>query len=349
MPKQAKESTLMRQHELLRMLTISRSSSKDFGVWDKASELTQKLAELGYSVSLRTVQRDLMALSEIYTLEVNDKNPRDYGWRWKKGARIDIHEMGTPEALALSMAKLHLAPLLPKTTFETLEPLFEAAEIRLAEQNKLNNKKSKNWINKIRVVQPTQSFIAPNINVNVQENIYQSLMDEKRIYVSYQSIDSTEPKQYELNPLGLIVRGSVLYLVATAKEYTQVTLYALHRFLMVEKLAKNITIPAGFNLDDAIEKGLGDFSSRPKIIRLKILCDEYLDKYLSETPLSQDQVIEKSIDGKSIVTATVNETWQLVFWLRSQGGRLEVCEPKELRESIKAELTNALALYSSSY
>lgn len=345
MPKQAKESTLMRQHELLRMLTISRSSSKDVGTWDKASELTQKLAGLGYSVSLRTVQRDLMALSEIYTLEVNDKNPRDYGWRWKKGARIDIHEMGTPEALALNMAKLHLAGLLPKSTLEALEPLFEAAEIRLAEQHKTNNKKSKNWINKIRVVQPTQSFIAPNINVNVQENIYQSLMDEKRIYVSYQSIDSTEPKQYELNPLGLIVRGSVLYLVATAKEYTQVTLYALHRFLMVEKLAKNITIPAGFNLDDAIEKGLGDFSSRPKSIRLKILCDEYLTKYLSETLLSQDQVIEKSINGKSIVTATVNETWQLDLWLRSQGGRLEVCEPKALRESIKAELTSALSLY----
>lgn len=345
MPKQAKESTLMRQHELLRMLTISRSSSKNIGTWDKASELTQKLAELGYSVSLRTVQRDLMALSEIYTLEVNDKNPRDYGWRWKKGARINIHEMGTPEALALNMAKLHLAPLLPKPTFEALEPLFEAAEIRLAEQHKSNKKKSKNWINKIRVVQPAQSFIAPNINANIQENICQSLMDEKKIYVSYQAIDGAEPKQYELNPLGLIVRGSVHYLVATAKEYTQLTVYALHRFLMVEKLEKSITTPAGFNLDDAIAKGIGDFFDQPNSIRLKIICDEYLTKFLGETPLSHDQVIEKSTSGKSIVTASVNETWQLDLWLRSQGGRLEVCEPKELRQSMRAELIRALSLY----
>lgn len=345
MPKQPKESTLMRQHELLRMLTISRSSSKDVGAWDKASELAQKLAELGYSVSLRTVQRDLMALSEIYTLEVNDKNPRDYGWRWKKGARINIHEMGTPEALALNMAKLHLAPLLPKTTFEVLEPLFEVAEIRLTEQYKLNNKKSKNWINKIRMVQPAQSFIAPSVNADLQEKIYQSLMNDKRIYVSYQSIDSAEFKQYELNPLGLIVRGTVYYLVATAKEYTQVTLYALHRFLMVEILEKDTSIPAGFNLDEAIERGLSDFFDKPKAIRLKIRCDDYLAKFLRETPLSSDQVIQKNTDGKNIVTASVNETWQLALWLRSQGARLEVCEPIKLRQSMKDELAKALSLY----
>jgi len=345
MPQQAKESTLMRQHELLRMLSISRSSSKDAGTWDKASELTQKLSDLGYSVSLRTVQRDLVSLSEIYALEVNDKNPRDYGWRWKKGARINIHEMGTPEALALNMAKLHLAPLLPKITFEALEPLFEAAETWLDKKAKPNNKNPKNWINKIRVVQPAQSFIAPNINDGVQENIYHALMDDKKIFVSYQSIDNAEPKKYELNPLGLIVRGSIYYLVATAKEYTQVTLYALHRFLSVENLQKNIKIPVGFDLDDAIRNGLGDFSSEPQQITLKIRCDEYLSVYLKETPLSKDQIIQPDSDGKSLITATVNETWQLNLWLKSQGARLEVCEPIAMRESFKAELKKSLSLY----
>jgi predicted DNA-binding transcriptional regulator YafY len=345
MPKQAKESTLMRQHELLRMLTISRSSSKDVGQWDKASELVQRLTALGYSVSLRTVQRDLMSLSEIYSLEVNDKNPRDYGWRWKKGARIDIHELGTPEAVALSMAEMYLAPLLPQATMNSLEPLFDAAKVLLDQQYKANNKKYKNWINKIRVVQPSQSFIAPEIKPSVQENIYQALMEEKRIFVSYQSIDNSEPKQYELNPLGLIVRGSVYYLVATAKAYTQVTLYALHRFIGVDNLQKIVSTPADFNLDDAIKNGLGDFSSEPKSIALKIRCDEHLTSYLKETPLSEDQKIQPENNGKNLITASVNETWQLDMWLKSQGSRLEVCEPKALREIIKAELAAALAPY----
>lgn len=345
MPKQAKESTLMRQHELLRMLTISRSSSKDVGAWDKASELTKKLADLGYTVSLRTVQRDLVSLSEIYSLEANTKNPRDYGWRWKKGARIDIHELGTPEALALNMVKLHLSSILPSATLNALEPLFEAAEIRLDQQYKNNNKKSKNWIDKIRIVQPAQVFIAPTIQPSVQDSIYRSLMDEKKLFVSYQSIDNLEPKQYELNPLGIIIRGSVYYLVATAKEYNQVTMYALHRFISAEILQKNVTIPPNFSLDEAIKSGLGHFMIEAKSIKLKIRCDEYLTHFLTETPLSQDQVINKAIDGKSIVTATVNKTWQLDFWLRSQGGRLEVCEPKKLRENMKTELSSALSLY----
>jgi predicted DNA-binding transcriptional regulator YafY len=345
MPKQAKEFTILRQHELLRMLTISRSSSKDTGRWDKASELKAKLHDLGHEVSLRTVQRDLMSLSEIYPIEVNDKNARDYGWRWKKGARIDINEMGTQEALALSMAQMYLAPVLPRVTLEALDPLFDAAKSRLDLFNKSGNKNLSRWVDKVRVIQPSQPFIAPDINQAIQENLYQALMEAKKVYVSYQSMDGAPVKDYELNPLGLIVRGAVHYLVATAKDYTKATLYALHRFHSATVLSKAAKAPEGFNLDDAINNGLGGFASSQEKISLTIKVSTDLAAYLRETPLSIDQKILPDSDNKFIVKATVSKTWQLTWWLLSQGRKLEVCEPQKLRDSIKAELGFALDQY----
>jgi predicted DNA-binding transcriptional regulator YafY len=345
MPKQAKESTILRQHELLRMLTISRSSSKDTGRWDKASELKAKLQDLGHDVSLRTIQRDLMSLSQIYSIEKNDKNPRDYGWRWIKNARININEMGTQEALALSMTQMHLAPLLPKVTLEALDPLFDAAISRLERLNKSGNKNLNRWADKIRVVQPSLTFIAPDINQEIQEILHQALLEAKKVYVSYQAIDGAQAKEYELNPLGLIVRGAVHYLVATAKDYTKATLYALHRFHSATVLSQAAKTPESFNIDDAINNGLGGFASSQEKISLTIRVSTDLAAYLRETPLSMDQEIFTDSDDKLIVKATVNQTWQLTWWLLSQGRKLEVCEPQKLRDSIKAELGFALDQY----
>lgn len=44
MPKDDKKSTLLRQWEMMRMLTVSRSDSQQAGRWDKASEIAEKLS-----------------------------------------------------------------------------------------------------------------------------------------------------------------------------------------------------------------------------------------------------------------------------------------------------------------
>ena len=68
--------------------------------------------------------------------------------------------------------------------------------------------------------------------------------------------------------------------------------------------------------------------------------------YLAETPLSADQKIEPEADGRVRLTATVNDTWQLHWWLMGQGDGIEVCAPMALREEIIATLVNAGKLYS---
>mgnify|MGYP000953352451 CR=1 FL=1 len=346
MPQQSKSSTILRQHELLRMLTISRSSSKDKGHWDKASDLQAKLQNMGYEVSLRTVQRDLLQLSEIFSIELNDKNPRDYGWRWKKGAQLEISALGSAEAMLLSMARQHIAPLLPPSTLELLDPLFETATARLDQVSKLRNIQSRNWKDKIRVVQPTQQLIAPAISSDVQINLCKALLESRKVYASYQSLASSKPKEYELNPLGLILRGSVFYLVATAKNYSKVVLYALHRFNSVELLSESVVKPNNFSLDSAIQTGLSGFTSKDSPIVITLRVTEKLLAYLRETPLSFDQEVYEDGNRAHILKASVNDTWQLRWWLLSQGKELEVCEPLSLRNDIMSELASALKLYS---
>ena len=345
MPQNKKNSTLLRQWEMMRNLTVSRSDRQQGGRWDKVSAITDRLNNSGYEVSRRTVQRDLHELREIFPIELNDKNPRDYGWRWMKDANLNIPGISASEALAMRLVEMHLKQLMPDTMLEGLQGIFSLARTKLDEIAKNNSGQVKDWLDKVRVVPPSQPLLAPRVNEEIQANIYQALLENRQITASYQPMGHEQPKDYLLHPLGIIMRGSVSYLVASARNYDEARLYALHRFKSVEMLDAVAKTPDGFSLDSAIAGGLADFASQGGGLRLEIRCTEAVAAYLAETPLAVDQEISKESDGWSRVTATVNDTWQLRWWLLAQGAGVEVCAPISLREETKNVLSDALVLY----
>ncbi len=346
MPQNEKKSTLLRQWEMMRMLTVSRLDSKQGGRWDKANDIAIKLNEAGYSVSVRTVQRDLKELSEIFPIELNDKNARDYGWRWIKGANFNIPGMSVSEALAMRLVEMHLKQLLPTAMLEGLQGVFGLAKIKLDELARHNNNQTKVWLDKVRVVQPTQTLLPPRVNEEIQSDIYRAILENRQLSASYNATGSRETKEYLLHSLGIIMRGSVSYLAASAWNYSDVRLYALHRFSKVKILDSAAKTPNGFNMDNAIADGLADFAHQGEPIQLEIRCKEWVAAYLAETPLSADQTSKEEADGWLRLTATVNDTWQLRWWLLGQGAGIEVCAPATLRAEIKSALVSAASIYN---
>lgn len=346
MPKNKKKSTLLRQWEMMRMLTVSRSDSKQDGRWDKASEIAARLTDAGYKTHVRTVQRDLKELSEIFPIELNNKNARDYGWRWIKGANLDIPGISVSEALAMRLVETHLKQLLPATMLDGLQGVFGMAQAKLDKLEQENNNHSGDWLDKVRVVPPAQPLLPPAVDQEIQSAIYQALLENRQLAATYQSITSDQIKEYVLHPLGLIMRGAVSYLVASAWDYTDVRLYALHRFSHADMLDEPVKAPEGFNLDQAIADGMADFTNQGAPIQLEIRCTEWVAAYLAETPLAGDQKTMQEADGWIRLTATVNDTWQLRWWLLGQGTGLEVCAPEHLRDEIKLSLLDAAKLYS---
>ncbi len=142
------------------------------------------------------------------------------------------------------------------------------------------------------------------------------------------------------------MRGAVTYLVASAWDYAEARLYALHRFTKVEILDAAAKAPEGFNLDAAIASGLADFANQGEPIKLEIRCADWVAAHLAETPLSADQKTEPEADEWVRITATVNDTWQLRWWLMGQGAGVEVCRPVGLREEMRVALSNASKLYA---
>jgi len=340
MPEQDKRATLLRQWEMLRLLPKAPSPQIT------AKQLRERLEQAGYEINERTVQRDLKALAEVFPIDLQDRAP-PYGWRWNRDARFDIPSIPLAEAVALELVEQHLRPLLPPPQLEVLRGLFEAA--RKCLEGAGDGSGLSNWPERVRVVPPSLNFQPPTVDLAVQDVLYEALLKRRQVVAEYENVAGGTTKEITLNLLGLVQRGPLVFLIATAWNYQDVRQFALHRFRSAQILYTPAVEPKDFNFDRYLASGAMEILESGGQFNLQLRIDARQARYLSETPLAADQAIVADTENPEWfrLSATVNDTAQLRWWLRAHATECEVLEPAELREECSGYLREAAAIYAN--
>ena len=337
MPEKKSSNTLLRQWEMLRLLPKAPSPQAT------VKQIREKLANVGFGVDDRTVQRDLKSLAAVFPIDVQDRAP-PYGWRWNRDAHFDIPSMPLSEALALELVEQYLQPLLPLSQIDVLQGMFQAS------RQKLNGVGAGNplsqWSSRVRVVQASQPFIAPKVGLEVQSVIYEGLLKRRQVSVNYRNANDELKEGMPLHLLGLVQRGPVTFLIARARDYNDNRIFDLHRVESAKLLDEMVNEPDDFDLDEYLATGALEFSQAGKRIAIELRLHDRQARLLKETPISIDQKITLDLqEGWSRLVATVNDTVQLRWWLRSLGERCEVLGPSEIREEFICLARGLCAIY----
>lgn len=373
-------TTTARQWRLLSELMRKR--------WRGTNELRTSLKQTGHDVSLRTIQRDLNALATRFPIENNGTTPQ--GWRWRDDAPVQsMPQMSLSQAVVFALAEQNLQQLLPPSLLDEIEPWFRLARSQLG-----SDAKTGYWLDNIRLLPATQPLIGPSIDSAVQDGIYEALLEKRKIKACYQkrsggSNDENnsknnsgehannenaappEPTYYTLNPIALIQRGVVMYLLATRDDDDAQTIrmFTLHRFKSVQILPRASLVPEDFNLDEYIASGAFGFT-HPKLLAqgsnqnttqdaaqhsshttsqhskhnklaITLTFTQQAGSSFLESKLSDNQSVVVDEENKRIiVTASVNPTAQLVWWLRGFGEGLLDIAPNNLKHAVYQHKTN---------
>lgn len=320
MSSQEKETSnsLYRQWQILSRLST--------GKWMGTRELQETLEREGINISLRTIQRDLNQISQRFPIESNKTVPQ--GWRWRSDAPIQsLPHMTNSQAVTFMMVEEHLKHLLPPSLIEEMNPWFDLARRSLSTQNNVRQ-----WINRVRIVPGNQPLIPPVVEKFAQQAIYEGLLQDKQIECVYRARGPQgEDRTYTLNPLALVQKGSIIYLICTRHDKTEVQTFALHRFKSATVLDTRALHPVNFDIDAYIDSGaLGfrvDFDKPTEHVNLELIMNEADALYFTESQLSKEQIIVKISDDLYKVSASVPFTSQLVWWLRSFGKKIIRIEP----------------------
>jgi len=298
-------------------------------------EIREHLAEYGYYVSDRTVQRDLIKLASAFGLYCDDRSI-PFGWCWMKDAkRADMASMDHAEALTLSLAKTYLSNVLPISHSSRMKALFNRAETFL---DQMNGSDLIKWKDKVRVIPVTHGYVSPKIKEEIQSIIYESLLREKKFKGRYLSREKTAAKQAVFNPLAIVSHGVVTRVICTREIGGQlddiIRYLPIHRFKSVSQLEDKINIPDNFNLDDYLASGQIEYLYDENI-DLHLKFNHAVGLHLTETPFSKDQSI-KIVEGRSItLKAKTPYTETLKRWILGFGDQVTVMGPQKLKKEVQ--------------
>jgi len=298
------------------------------------AKLEARLREEGIGATRRTIERDLNHLSSIFPITVDDRE-RPFGWSWAAdGVPFDVPGMDPETALTFKVLEYFAAEMLPKNTLSRIAPHFERAQQVLDQLDPDTGLKT--WPNRVRILPRGLQLQQPKTDPDIVTKVYQALLERRQFQLLYNPRTHDGERDYLVNPLGLLFRDRIIYLVCTVGDEAQIKQFAVHRMLAIEILDTPTLEPADFDMDAHTEQGNFTYeASEP--ITLKARFQREAAFHLYETPLNADQRLDE--DGQCVIlTATVLDSQPLRWWLRAFGPRVEVLGPSALRDEIASEV-----------
>lgn len=302
-------------------------------------ELTQFLADEGFKVDKRTVQRDLVSLASRFPICSSDAP--EPGWYWHNRKAFDTMGLTVSDAFTLHMLDRYLKTMLPVATTRQLQPLFDLAKNKLdieAESNGIAR-----WYTLVAVEGAGVPVIPPEINPAILETVQSALLNREKLKIHYAKVGGKTAKEHIVDPVGVVQSGAKTYLVAVNPKHPEPATYALHRIERAERTYDNSTLPKGVSLQRFIDEGKIQFFNEG-LIDLKAKVSKTLGTQLTETKLSESQQLPE-VDGEYELAVTLPNSLRLRQWLLSWAGHIEVLEPKTLRNDIARQLREGAARY----
>ncbi len=256
-------------------------------------EIHQYLVSEGHETDLRTTQRDLDRLCVDFPL-TSIQNGRANHWQWGKGAHaLEIPSMTPSTALVFKLVEQYLKPLLPNSTLALIKPYLErATEI-------MKTTHFQGWRKNVRMLNRGPRLITPPVKPAIRDVVYTALMENRQFTARYRSRKNEKPIVYTVNPLGLVIRDGISYVISTLWGYDDLKHLALHRIQSASITDNKSRRIRGFDLDRYIEQESSfAYPVTSGELKLKVRFDQATAYHLHESKLSLDQVLKPNKGGK---------------------------------------------------
>lgn len=333
---QAKD-TLLRLFALLRLIPTEPQRIA-------TPTLLEKLRDRGFSVTLRSLQRDLNRLSIPFSLQCDDSEV-PFRWSFTRDAPLDLEDMDAPTALALYLSESHLKTLLPQMVLDQLGPQFRRARNFL---DGIGGNGLADWAHRVRALPNGKALLPAALAPQVWGQVSAGLLERRQLLVTYQSRSKGALKQFRLHPAGLVSRHAISYLLASVEGYSDLRQFALHRIRQVQLLDEPATPHTRSAVDRYIASGA--FSLRQGDSDIELIADIHpkIAALLGETPLSREQTLSE-LPGSDWqrLHAKVPLDRETLWWIFGLNDHIRVHAPQTWADEIRQRLQSMQELYRS--
>lgn len=174
---------------------------------------------------------------------------------------------------------------------------------------------------------------ASGVKASIDATVFKTLFDawrrKRMVTLTYRDTKGVE-SVHDFEPHLIVFHKGLWYVKGYKYNTKKMRIYACHRITAAKRN------PEGFEtdkklLDETREKGLFDY---PKISGIKLHCDASIAFYIYEQQKVFKSNIEPQEDGSLIAMLNPTIEHEVIRWILAEGGRIQVLEPKPLRDKI---------------
>jgi len=277
-------------------------------------------------VSERTIHRDMEALSAA-GIPVYAERGSGGGWSLLEEFRTNLTGLSKSEiqSLFLTSPSRLLADL-------GLEKASDAALIKLLASLPSSNRSDAEYARQ-RIHIDISGWNRAEESIPLLPVIQEAVWEELKLRFTYRR-GFCEDVERLVDPLGLVAKGSVWYLVGAIDEETRS--YRVSRIASAEITDERFIRPEGFDLSDYWEKSAAEFKAQlPRYYAtLRVSPDVLPRLYFAGRFARIEQVSEPEADGWLRVSIRFQMEEEAVEYALSFGPRVEVVEPASLSEKV---------------
>jgi predicted DNA-binding transcriptional regulator YafY len=324
----ARGDQLARQWKILQTLVNSRCGKS-------VSDLVKEL-----NCHQRTVYRDLEALEAagfpIYTEFENGRNL----WRIMDSARDPLPvPFSLPELMALYFGSDALRALEGTVFYDSLASVLKKIEASMPPE-------SAEYLRRVE-----KSFHAQPVphkaytgHRKIIEQINDALLNNRVIEIVYYTLSRKKKTRRRVAPYRVWYHNGGIYMIGHCRWRKDIRIFALDRIRMVHQTDETFEALETLDVDKIMRSSFGVCHGEPQAV--KILFDADIAEFIQERVWHASQQLSQNPDGSLVFEARVACNDEFKAWVMRWGGKAVVLAPVELRDAIRSEASEMLAVYA---
>ena len=170
-------------------------------------------------------------------------------------------------------------------------------------------------------------------------DIYNAIVNKKVLKITYRPFKTKKELTFEIHPYHLKQYNNRWFLFGLNNHYKKLTNLALDRIQNIAECniqyIQNDDIDFNEYFDDVIGVSVDEKKQTEKVL---IKVDEEQLPYIISKPIHGSQKVKRITEGEAIVELKLQLNFELEALLFSFGEKIEVLEPKELRNSMQKRI-----------
>ncbi|HJS53048.1 MAG TPA: YafY family protein [Chitinophagaceae bacterium] len=291
----------------------------------KAQDIAKK-----FSISLRTVYRDVKALEEAGVPVIGEAGT---GYRLMEGYKLPPVMFNQDEATALLTA----SKLVQSKTDAGISRHYSAALDKIRAILRHSEKDHIEEIDEHIAVMTHPSIVhQPKANLHLQ-SILKAIGTSSVIDINYTSLEKNETTQRKVEPVGIYYLGSHWYLIAFCQMRND---YRNFRTDKIEQLT--ITNQKNSKAHPPLQSFISKMSADREVFKVVIDAEPGIVKYLGEQKYYNGFVKEEKIGDYVRMTFLSGSLMGFSRWFMLYGDHAKIVEPAELNDMVAEIAENIL-------